>query len=46
VARSLGRQVYEVSDAGHNMEMADDPVQSVGLLRLTTAVMDAFVRTL
>ncbi|GAA3345275.1 hypothetical protein GCM10020358_51740 [Amorphoplanes nipponensis] len=45
IARDLGRPVHEARDADHSMEIADDPVRSVEVLRDVTAAVDAFVGT-
>ena len=45
-ARSFGQSVYEAPNANHSLEIADDPVRSVEILREATIAMDAFVREL
>lgn len=44
-ARSFGRPFHEAPDADHSLEIRDDPVKSVEVLRQATIAMDAFVRT-
>jgi hypothetical protein len=43
VARSTGATVLEIPDADHSLETADDPVNSVDILRWVTAGMDEFL---
>lgn len=46
VAEGSGHEMLEVSDADHGMELANDPVASVDVLRQVTAEVDQFVGTL
>jgi hypothetical protein len=45
-AKRSGHQVLEVPDADHGMELANDPVGSVEVLRQVTAELDRFVGAL
>lgn len=46
VARGLGRQFYETEHADHGLEIDDDPLASIEILRQVTAAIDSFAGTL
>ncbi|MFJ7273114.1 alpha/beta hydrolase [Kitasatospora sp. NPDC098663] len=46
VAGSVGHEVLEVPSADHSLELADDPVGSVGVLRQVVSRLDRFVGSL
>ncbi|MFD7592625.1 alpha/beta hydrolase [Kitasatospora sp. NPDC059812] len=46
VAGSVGHEVLEVTSADHSLELADDPVGSVGVLRQVVSRLDRFVGSL
>jgi len=46
LAHSFGQPVHEAPNADHSLEISDDPVASVEVLRGATIAIDAFVRSL